>query len=42
MDIQTEKFELIKRLLDFEDESVIKQVKDIFESQEKDFWNDLP
>jgi len=42
MDIQTEKIELMKRLLDTDDESVIKQVKDIFESHEKDFWNDLP
>jgi hypothetical protein len=42
MDIQTEKIELTKRLLDTDDESVIKQVKDIFESHEKDFWNELP
>ncbi|HTD41614.1 MAG TPA: hypothetical protein VK671_13385 [Mucilaginibacter sp.] len=42
MNIQTEKIELVKRLLDTDDESVIRQVKDIFESHEKDFWNDLP
>jgi hypothetical protein len=42
MDIQTEKLELVKRLLDTDDESVIQQVKEIFESHEKDFWNDLP
>ena len=42
MNIQTEKIELVKRLLDTDDESVIRQVKEIFESHEKDFWNDLP
>lgn len=42
MNIQTEKIELAKRLLDTDDESIIRQVKDIFESHEKDFWNDLP
>ena len=42
MNIQTEKIELVKRLLDTDDESVIKQVNDVFESHEKDFWNDLP
>ena len=42
MDIQNEKLALVKRLLDTDDESVLKQVKDIFESHEKDFWNDLP
>jgi hypothetical protein len=42
MNIQTEKIELAKRLLDTDDESIIKQVKDIFESHEKDFWNELP
>lgn len=42
MDIQTEKIALVKRLLDTDDESVINQVKEIFENSEKDFWNDLP
>jgi hypothetical protein len=42
MNIETEKIELVKRLLDTDDESIIKQVKGIFESHEKDFWNDLP
>ena len=42
MDIQTEKIALVKRLLDTNDEDVINQVKEIFESREKDFWNDLP
>lgn len=42
MDLQAEKIELVKRLLDTDDESVIKEVKNVFESHEKDFWNDLP
>ena len=42
MNIQTEKIELVKRLLDTDDESVIQQVKEVFETHEKDFWNDLP
>jgi len=42
MNIQTEKIELVKRLLDTDDESVIQQVKEVFEIHEKDFWNDLP
>ncbi len=42
MDIQTEKLQLVKRLLDTDDELIIKQVKDIFENHEKDFWNELP
>ncbi len=42
MDIQAEKIELVKRLLDTEDEAVIREVKSVFESHEKDFWNELP
>lgn len=42
MDIQAEKIELVKRLLDTEDEAVILEVKNVFESHEKDFWNELP
>ena len=42
MDIQTEKMELAKRLMETEDEAIILQVKEIFESQDKDFWDDLP
>ena len=41
MDIQTEKLELVKRLLDTDDEFVLQEVKTIFENHEKDFWNDL-
>lgn len=42
MDIQTEKIALVKRLLDTDDESILNQVKEVFENNEKDFWNDLP
>jgi hypothetical protein len=42
MDIQTEKLELVKRLLDTDDESVLQEVKTVFENHEKDFWTDLP
>ena len=42
MDIQAEKLELVKRLLDTDDESVLQEVKNVFESHEKDFWSDLP
>ncbi|MEO8886294.1 MAG: hypothetical protein ABI367_09545 [Mucilaginibacter sp.] len=42
MDIQTKKTSLVKHLLDKNDESLIQQIKDVFEHNEKDFWNDLP
>ena len=42
MDLQTEKIELAKRLLDTEDEALLEEVKAVFESREKDFWDDLP
>jgi hypothetical protein len=42
MDVQVEKIELAKRLLETDDEAVLLQIKEIFESNEKDFWNDLP
>jgi hypothetical protein len=42
MDVQTEKIELVKRLLETDDEAVLLQIKEIFESHDKDFWNDLP
>jgi len=34
MDIQAEKIELVKRILDTEDEAVLNQVKEIFEHNE--------
>ncbi|PAW92449.1 hypothetical protein CKK33_02630 [Mucilaginibacter sp. MD40] len=39
MDIQTEKIELAKRLLETNDELILRQIKDILEGVE---WNDLP
>ena len=42
MNIQTEKIALMKRLLDTDDEAILNHVKEVFESHEKDFWNDLP
>jgi predicted transcriptional regulator len=42
MDLQTEKIELAKRLLATDDEAVLQQIKEVFESQDRDFWNDLP
>ncbi|HEY8929019.1 MAG TPA: hypothetical protein VIM55_07500 [Mucilaginibacter sp.] len=42
MNVQTEKIALAKRLLETEDESVLAQIKEIFENNEKDFWTDLP
>jgi hypothetical protein len=43
MDIQTEKIELAKRLLDTENRSLIDAVKSVFKSFEvNDEWDDLP
>jgi hypothetical protein len=42
MDVQIEKIALAKRLLETDDEAVLLQIKEIFESSDKDFWNDLP
>jgi len=42
MDIQAEKILLAKRLLDTDDESVVLQLKSVFDAHERDVWNDLP
>ncbi len=42
MDVQTEKIALAKRILETEDEAVLLQIKEVFDSNEKDFWADLP
>ncbi|MDB5031046.1 hypothetical protein [Mucilaginibacter sp.] len=42
MDVQIEKIALAKRLLETDDEAVLLQIKEVFESNDKDFWNDLP
>jgi hypothetical protein len=42
MDLQTEKIELAKRLLETDDEVILLQIKKVFENNDKDFWNELP
>lgn len=41
MDIQTEKIELVKLLLNTDNEDIIYSVKQIFAHKQHDFWNDL-
>jgi TRAP-type C4-dicarboxylate transport system substrate-binding protein len=41
MDIQLEKIELMKKLLETNDESVIESIKTIFSAKKKDRWDDL-
>ncbi|PTT06690.1 hypothetical protein DBR27_07775 [Flavobacterium sp. HMWF030] len=41
MDIQLEKLELIKKLAETEDISIIKSIKEIFSKEKKDWWDDL-
>ncbi|RYE23456.1 MAG: hypothetical protein EOP42_23265 [Sphingobacteriaceae bacterium] len=41
MDIQTEKIELVKLLLNTEDEAIIYSVKQILMHHQHDFWKDL-
>jgi len=43
MDIQTEKIELAKRLLDTDNKSIIDAIKSVFKSFEStENWGDLP
>jgi len=42
MNVQIEKIALAKRLLETEDEAILLQIKEVFENNEKDFWNTLP
>ena len=41
MNIQFEKLELIKLLAETNDESIIASIKNIFNSEKKDWWDDL-
>jgi predicted transcriptional regulator len=41
MDIQLEKLELIKKLVETDDQSIIASVKKVFSSNKKDFWEEL-
>lgn len=42
MNLQAEKIELAKLLLETDDKSLIKEIKALFKSREKDFWDKLP
>lgn len=42
MDIQAEKIELVKLLLETEDTALLNDIKALFQSHEKDFWSTLP
>lgn len=42
MDLQAEKIELVKLILDTEDMNLIGEIKSLFKSREKDFWKTLP
>jgi predicted transcriptional regulator len=42
MDLQAEKIELVKLLLETENSEVIKEIKAIFKRQGNDFYDDLP
>lgn len=41
MDIQSEKLELIKMLLETDDKAIIEAIKNIFKAQKKDVWKEL-
>ncbi len=42
MNIEAEKIELLKLILETEDEAVIQEIKGVFKRNEPDFWDDLP
>ena len=42
MNIEAEKIELLKLILETEDEAIIQEIKSVFKKPETDFWNDLP
>jgi len=41
MDLQSEKLELIKLLLETDDTAIIESLKNIFKSEKKDIWKQL-
>ena len=41
MDIQLEKIELIKMLLETENPSIINDIKKVFQKEKKDWWDEL-
>ncbi|MBD1393604.1 hypothetical protein [Mucilaginibacter glaciei] len=42
MNLLAEKLELAKRLLAVEDEGLLLQLKQVFDNDGQDFWDDLP
>ena len=42
MNIEAEKIELLKLILETEDEAIIQKLKVVFKKQETDFWEELP
>jgi methenyltetrahydromethanopterin cyclohydrolase len=42
MDLQTEKIELMKMLLDTESQEIIDQLKSVFKKHDRDFYDELP
>ena len=41
MDIQLEKLELMRMLMETENPSVLQAIRKIFQKEEKDWWDDL-
>ncbi|SNR22968.1 hypothetical protein [Flavobacterium sp. ov086] len=41
MDIQLEKLDLIKKLVETKDPTIINSIKKIFSKKKKDWWDDL-
>ncbi|MBC7746973.1 MAG: hypothetical protein H7Z76_00070 [Methylotenera sp.] len=41
MDIQSEKLELIKLIVETDDTAIIESIKNIFKSEKKDIWKQL-
>ncbi len=41
MDIQTTKIELVKAILDIDNDEVIQKIADFIKKEKTDFWNEL-
>lgn len=41
MDIQLEKLDLIKKLVETEDPTIINSIREIFSKKKKDWWDEL-
>ncbi|HCN82056.1 MAG TPA: hypothetical protein DIT07_00315 [Sphingobacteriaceae bacterium] len=42
MKLEAEKIDLVRRLLDTDDKTLINQIAALFDKKEKDFWDQLP